>query len=219
MTQTDRYYKADPALLGSLADLAPQAPLAERGQTVTCCYYIVSGRVLGYTGAANGNERSTLLFGPGMLLLADALMAGQPAPLYLKAATPLTVRRLTKCELTSALRRPEYTQVLTRCMADASLHIQRSYITRCEGDALIQVARELLDLRETYGADDDGWLTLPEPLPQEQLAYSVGLHRITVVRALRELGKRQLIVCGRGRYAVPDPAALRHFAEAGADTP
>jgi len=71
------------------------------------------------------------------------------------------------------------------------------------------VFRRLMELDEIYGNGEPGTVI---PLTQDDLAGLAGASRPTVNQVLARLGDQGVVVVGRGRIQILQPAGLRRLA-------
>ena len=78
-------------------------------------------------------------------------------------------------------------------------------------DTLGRLARVLDELADAHGQPTPEGICVDPPLTQSEIAGLIGASRESVVRALGELRRREIIETGRRRLIVRDPVALRRL--------
>ena len=186
---------------------ATGARLFAAGDAVAGLHVIVEGAVR-VVREADGRAVVVHREGPGGVLGEVALFTDARYPATAIALEPTTTLLVTVADVRRELAAGgALAEVLLRRLAART----REVIDRLDGMVHLTVARRLarhLAARAEQATGD----VVTLGMTQVALAEELGTVKELVVRELRALARRGLVVArGRGRYAVPDVAALRRF--------
>ena len=146
----------------------------------------------------SGALRAAAVTDAGRELVVDVLGPGDVAGEPPGVASPVSVRALRPCRLSSIPPRAAADVLAARAHRAAALAGDLAWLS-----VRMRVARRLEDLAERFGRPvDDGRLILL-PLTQDEIAAIAGTSRESVNRALRSLVAMGTIrIAARGRYVV-----------------
>lgn len=206
------------AVAGTLVEAGMACPLdkgqilVERGGDAGGLYLIVSGALGVISDAASGARFITSVMTRGMLYGVISSLDGGPAANQIEALVPTMLWRIPDARLRPLLKAdPAMRDGLQRLLIARMRFMLETIDSQVHRDMRVRVASRLLHLDsrlgETRGEID---------LPQQVVAWFVGLSRQRLNRELRELKKEGLIGMTLGRIEILDRDGL---ARIGSETP
>ena len=159
------------------------------------------------TGARyyNFNEAGSLVMEANILLERDT-------PVSFVAITDVKARAISREELLRALKEDDalaleiMTSLSYKFMAAMD---QVREATQC--NVAWKVCNLLLTFAERYGVPYDGKTLIKEKISQQMMANLLGVNRITMVRAIKELREMGLIEQVNGFYCIRDKERMQKF--------
>lgn len=122
------------------------------------------------------------------------------------ALEPVEVRSLHRDRFAELRRRhPGVDRMLIELLAAQVRRLSSNLVEALYLPVERRVLRRLVELNDLY---DDGPVPVVIPLRQDDVASLVGTTRPTVNRVLQQLAEDGVVVIGRGRIEVQNPAAL-----------
>ncbi|MCD7982606.1 MAG: Crp/Fnr family transcriptional regulator [Clostridiales bacterium] len=196
--------------LGQTEFLKKGTVLVRSGETPEFCYIVRTGRVICYEFSYNGEQRVYNFMEPGSLLLEEFLLFDRPCPIFFATALDSELVKITKQDLTDALRR-DFDIVMDVFESISAKHLSAMEYQRVgyHQDAGWQICRFLLLLIEHYGEKENGRIQITEKFSHQMIADFLGMNRVTVSRKLKELRSLGLIDSEKGKLSVPDVNALK----------
>lgn len=178
--------------------------LVDRGGDAGGLYLIVSGALGVISDAASGARFITSVMTRGMLYGVISALDGGPAPNQIEALVPTMLWRIPDATLKPLLKtNPAMRDGLQRLLIARLRFMLETIDSQVHRDMRVRVASRLLHLAsrlgETRGEID---------LPQQVVAWFVGLSRQRLNRELHELRKEGLIVLAQGRIKILDREGL-----------
>jgi CRP/FNR family transcriptional regulator, cyclic AMP receptor protein len=154
-------------------------------------YIIVSGKVKIGNRTPDGQENLLAIMGPSDMFGEMSLF--DPGPRTSSATTITAVRAVSLDRL--ALRawianRPEIAEQLLRVLARRLRRTNNNLADLIFTDVPGRVAKQLLQLAQRFGTQEDGALRVTHDLTQEEIAQLVGASRESVNKALAEFAER-----------------------------
>jgi CRP/FNR family cyclic AMP-dependent transcriptional regulator len=154
-------------------------------------YIIISGKVKIGNRSPNGHENLLTILGPSDMF--GELSVFDPGPRTSSAITMTEVRAVSMDR--DGLRawiadRPEIAEQLLRVLARRLRRTNNNLADLIFTDVPGRVAKQLLQLAQRFGTQDDGTLRVTHDLTQEEIAQLVGASRETVNKALAEFAYR-----------------------------
>ena len=80
---------------------------------------------------------------------------------------------------------------------------------------MMKVCNLLLMFAERYGVPYDGKLLIKEKISQQMMANLLGVNRITMVRAIKELREMGFVDQVNGFYCIRDKERMRQYMNSG----
>lgn len=194
-----------------LADLGPELSLS-KGYTIRAasntnyCYLVTSGSMISLVHNPDGQLSQSAFFLRGSLFQEPSALARLPVCLSYKALDPTTLVRIASNDLKCAM------------MADATVFDFVMESTARKFNATQEQLRETktLDVRariylmllglakDCRTAEDDSWTRINLRLTQQSMSDMLGVNRVTVNTALRDLYDANVVCKIAGRYLVRD---------------
>ena len=169
-------------------------------------YRLLGGLVRLHVVNGEGDGVTLRYVKPGDWFGEEAL-AGLPRSVFADAVTDVRVERYVADGLTAEQR----DEVVVR-LAVALDGLYRGMHRRATRRLAARVAAELLELRDSAVASDDGGVPTVR-MTHDALAESVGSVRETVTKVVGELARAGAIEAGYGRIRLRDEAVLREAAD------
>jgi CRP-like cAMP-binding protein len=154
-------------------------------------YIVISGKVKIGHRSRDGQENLLTILGPSDMFGEMSLF--DPGPRTASATTITEVRAVSMDR--DALRtwiadRPEIAEQLLRVLARRLRRTNNDLADLIFTDVPGRVAKQLLQLAQRFGVQEDGTLRVTHDLTQEEIAQLVGASRETVNKALAEFAHR-----------------------------
>jgi CRP/FNR family transcriptional regulator, cyclic AMP receptor protein len=154
-------------------------------------YIIISGKIKIGNRSPNGQENLLTIMGPSDMF--GELSLFDPGP-RTSSATTITDVRAVSMER-DALRawiadRPEIAEQLLRVLARRLRRTNNTLADLIFTDVPGRVAKQLLQLAQRFGTQEDGALRVTHDLTQEEIAQLVGASRESVNKALADFAQR-----------------------------
>jgi CRP/FNR family transcriptional regulator, cyclic AMP receptor protein len=181
------------------------------GDRSTCVHAIRAGRVKVTTTTADGHELVLALRGAGSLV---GELASLEETVGVRSATvvavdPVTAQVIPNDAFIAFLERhPRALLALTRIIISRLHDSDRRRAEFGTYDTLGRLARVLVELAKASTLASVDGVRIEPPLAQHELAGLVGASRESVVRALGELRRRNLVETGRRSLVVRDVPGL-----------
>lgn len=177
-------------------------------------YIIVSGKVKIGNRTPDGQENLLAIMGPSDMFGEMSLF--DPGPRTSSATTITAVRAVSLDRL--ALRawianRPEIAEQLLRVLARRLRRTNNNLADLIFTDVPGRVAKQLLQLAQRFGTQEDGALRVTHDLTQEEIAQLVGASRESVNKALAEFAERGWIRVDAKTVWICDSERLARRAE------
>lgn len=202
--------------LGELLILPDNYIVAQPGDAVKCCYYVLEGRIRATLFSPNGVERILYYFEEDSLFLEpDLLTKKDEADIYFITETPVKLRAISYAELMEAMQndfRTTENVILSLCniFYSAMFHLEELY----SFDSTWQICNLLLVLADEFGiVKDQHKIRIGLKISQATMANMLGMNRTTVVRIIQSLKELDLIEQTNGYYVICDLERLADYRE------
>ena len=186
--------------------------LIEAGTIPDFCYLIEEGRVISYEYTPAGNMRVYHLHEKNSLIGEEHLLFDFPAPISFKTGIKSKVRAISKKELTDAIM--AYPDVCMDLLGSVTVKFQStlSHLRYINLHSIVwKVADLLLNYAHRYGEEYDGKVMIKDKISQQKMSDFLGANRISIVNAVGELKKKNLIEQINGYYVIRDIPRLEQF--------
>lgn len=200
--------------LGVEHQLPKNEMLVEAGQVPKYCYIVKTGRVVCYEFSVSGEERIYNFNENNSLLLESYLLFDTVVPVNFKTLLPSKIIFIDKDTLVRAIT--EDSQLCMDIMQSMHLkfHSSMEQIRHTNfHNASWKICDLLLMFADCYGVEYDGKILIKEKISQQLISNFLGLNRVTVVRAIKELKDMALIEQVNGYYCIRDVKKLKKHQE------
>ncbi len=176
---------------------------------------ILDGWVKVTAGRADGQEVMLAIRGPSDTIGESGWLNGRPRSANVKALGRVRALAVPAEQFAGFLNSHAHAaQVLARVMVGRMDDADRRMTSQVGTGGPKLLALLLVDLAERFGVPgQDGSVTLPLPLTQQELATMIGRARETVARALTVWRREGIVVTRRMRIVIVRPDALREIAD------
>jgi CRP/FNR family cyclic AMP-dependent transcriptional regulator len=176
-------------------------------------YVVLDGKIKLTRAAADGRENLLTVLGPGEMFGELSLFDPRPRTSTASAVTDATVAALAHDALRPwLLERPDVSMHMLQALAK---RVRREFDVTADlvfTDVPGRVAKNLLDLAERFGEQDQDGLHVHHDLTQEELAQLVGASRETVNKALADFAARGWLQISARSVLILDIERLRRRA-------
>lgn len=188
---------------GRLRRFAAGEIVFREGDPGDSLHVVTDGEVVVTVLSGEGEEATLARFGPGECFGELALLDGLPRSGTARAARPTATFMVTRPDFLAWLHdRPPAALALLETLSLRLRQTSERMTDRLFLDLQQRLAKELL--RDAQG---HGPITVRRT--QAELGGTLGVSRESVNKTLRYFERRGVLVLGRGRIEIPDPAALR----------
>ena len=211
------YAYREPANLELLRELGPIITCST-GHVISAhgnsnyCYMVQSGIMAATLQGLDDFSRQSALFLEGSLFLEPSALSGLPSNIAYRAVQPSTLMRIDRDDLRAAMtRNPDIFETVLRAitMKLNAAHEQLRESTTLDVRARIYFM--LLGIAETCSEDEgDGWHTITIRLTQQNMSDMLGVNRVTVNTALRDLYGKGVVRKQGSLYSVHDANGILH---------
>ena len=200
---------------GRTREYAAGALLLGQGADPDHVLIILDGWVKVTAGRADGQEVMLAIRGPSDTIGESGWLNGRPRSADVKALGRVRALAVPAEQFAGFLNSHAHAaQVLARVMVGRMDDADRRMTSQVGTGGPKLLALLLVDLAERYGVSgQDGSITLPLPLTQQELATMIGRARETVARALTVWRREGIVITRRMRIVIVRPDALRDIAD------
>jgi CRP/FNR family transcriptional regulator len=171
---------------------------------------VIDGKMKLTRAASDGRENLLSVIGPGEMFGELSLFDPRPRTSSASAVTDATLAALKHEALTPWLReRPEVSLHMLRALAQRLRRANDVTADLVFTDVPGRVAKNLLDLAERFGNQEQDGLHVHHDLTQEELAQLVGASRETVNKALADFAARGWLQISARSVLILDAERLR----------
>ena len=198
--------------LGDIARFDKGALIAEAGKPAEWCYYILSGSVMAFEYMAASGERYYNFNEEGSLVMDANVILQKAPPVSFVALTAVEAVRIGRERLMQALREdPDLTMHVMSNLSFKFLAAMDQVREATQCSVAWKACNLLLTFAERYGVPYDGKILIKEKISQQIMANLLGVNRITMVRAIKELRELGMIEQVNGFYCIRDKEKMRAF--------
>jgi CRP/FNR family cyclic AMP-dependent transcriptional regulator len=200
-----------------LVDFPRGHTLFVEGQPGDRLYIIVSGKVKIGRCSPDGREKLlTIIMGPSDMFGELSILDPAPRTSSATAITDLCAVSIDREALRAWIAdRPEITERLLRLMARRLRRTNDNVADLISIDAPGRVAKQLLQLAQRFGTQEDGALRVTHDLTQEEIAQLVGASRETVNKVLGDFAHRGWITLEGKSVLISNSERLRQVSALG----
>ncbi len=186
------------------------------GEAPEALYVVKSGKVKVLRHSPDGKDVVLRMAGPGQLLGSVAVFDGGGYPGTAQAIEDCTVLVIIRNDcLTLVTRFPVFGLTVINDMGirlrSSAEQIRSLAVERVEQ----RIARTLLKLGQTAGADTPEGRVIELPLTRQDVADMTGTTVETAIRVMSKFRREELIFTRRGKVVLVDVDALQEIAELG----
>jgi CRP/FNR family cyclic AMP-dependent transcriptional regulator len=184
------------------ADYRPGQMIFAEGQPGDRLYIIASGKVKIARRAPDGRDNLQAVLGPSDMFGELAVLDPGPRASSATALTQVRAMSSDRAELRAWIAaHPEIAEKLLRVLARRLRRTIDNQVELIFTDVPGRLAKQLLQLAQQFGSQDDGAVHVPHDLTQEEIAQLIGAGREAVNRALTDF-------CRRGWIQLEDKSML-----------
>lgn len=198
---------------GTLVRYADGELIHSRGDSKPGLSIVETGSVLVGVYGADGSFVMTSILGPGHTFGEFTLFAGLPRTHDITASGPTEIHQLSGNRF---LHICEQTPEIYRALLSASLartHVLLELMDAMRRLPMLERTAKVLLTMMTLTGDDNVFRCR-----QSDLAYTLGVSRMSLSKALKQLSERGLINLGYGEIRLPNKAALVEWVAQNAHT-
>jgi CRP-like cAMP-binding protein len=186
------------------------------GQPGDWLYIIVSGKVKIGRRSLDGRENLVTIMGPSDMFGELSILDPGPRTSSATTITDLCAVSIDREALRAwIVERPEITERLLRVLARRLRRTNDNVADRIFTDGPGRVAKQLLQLAQRFGTQEDGKLRVTHDLTQEEIAQLVGASRETVNKALADFAHRGWITLEGKSVLISNCERLREVSAPG----
>jgi CRP/FNR family transcriptional regulator, cyclic AMP receptor protein len=186
------------------------------GQPGDWLYIIVSGKVKIGRRSPDGRENLLMIMGPSDMFGELSILDAGPRTSSATTITDLCAVSIGREALRAwMVERPEITERLLRVLARRLRRTNDNVADLIFTDGPGRVAKQLLQLAQRFGTQEDGALRVTHDLTQEEIAQLVGASRETVNKALADFAHRGWITLEGKSVLISNCERLREVSAPG----
>jgi len=215
LARAGMFHRLEPGAVPSLTkqlqpvDFPPGHTVFAEGEPGDRLFIVISGKVKIGRRSPEGRENMFTVMGPSDMF--GELSIFDPGPRTSSATTITEVRAVSIDR--DALRawitdRPEIAEQLLRVLARRLRRTNNNVTDLIFTDVPGRVAKQLLQLAQQFGTQEEGALRVTHDLTQEEIAQLVGASREGVNKALADFAHRGWIRLERGSVLIFDSECL-----------
>lgn len=199
--------------LGTKCEFPKDTTINEIGEIPGYCYVLLSGRVLCYEVAYNGDQRIYNIMEPGSIFMEDFLLVDQPCPVEFKTLEKSTLIQIEKCALKRAFKHDiDIVMDICESMAMKFLSAMEQLRLGPRQSASWKICKMLLIGAQHYGeVQADGSIIVDKQFSQQMLADLLGMNRVTVTRKLKKFKELGLYSSENGKMVFKDLSILQEY--------
>jgi CRP/FNR family transcriptional regulator, cyclic AMP receptor protein len=202
----------------NLVDFPRGHTLFVEGQPGDRLYIIVSGKVKIGRRCPDGRENLLTIMGPSDMFGELSILDPGPRTSSATAITDLCAVSIHREALRAwMVERPEITERLLRVLARRLRRTNDNVADLIFTDGPGRVAKQLLQLAQRFGTQEDGALRVTHDLTQDEIAQLVGTSRETVNKALADFAHRGWITLEGKSVLISNCERLRQLSAPVAD--
>jgi CRP/FNR family transcriptional regulator len=188
--------------------------LAEPDTVPSCCYLLISGRVITFEIDSKGVEHIYSYIEKGALLLEGNMLMQKPAQVYFKTLQASEFIRIQRDALLGAMSSDLLvTQDIIASLTSKFLCSMEQVRDISKHKAAWRLCNLLIIFAGLYGANYDGKVLIKEKISQQMISSLLSISRITVIRLVKQLRELNLIEQINGYFCIRDLEMLRRHME------
>jgi CRP-like cAMP-binding protein len=173
------------------ADYRPGQLIFAEGEPGDRLYIIASGKVKIACRAPDGRQKVQAVLGPSEMFGELAVFDPGPRASTATAITEVQAMFTERAALRGCIAdHPEIAEQLLRVLARRLRRTIDNQVEVMATDVRGRLAKQLLQLAQQFGSQDDGAMHVSHDLTQEELAQLIGASRETVNQALTDFARR-----------------------------
>jgi CRP-like cAMP-binding protein len=173
------------------ADYRPGQLIFAEGEPGDRLYIITSGKVKLACRAPDGREIVQAVLGPSEMFGELAVFDPSPRTSSATAVTEVRAMFTERAALRACIAdHPEIAERLLRVLARRLRRTIENQVDVMVTDARGRLAKQLLQLAQQFGSQDDGAMHVSHDLTQDELGQLIGASRETVNQALADFARR-----------------------------
>jgi CRP/FNR family cyclic AMP-dependent transcriptional regulator len=222
LARTGLFQGIEPSVVSALTkqvhrvDFPRGHTLFVEGQPGDLLYIIVSGKVKIGRRSPDGRENLLTVMGPSDMFGELSILDPGPRTSSATTMTDLCAVSIDHEALRAwMVERPEITERLLRVLARRLRRTIDNVADLISTDAPGRVAKQLLQLAQRFGTEEDGALRVTHDLTQEEIAQLVGASRETVNKVLGDFAHRGWITLEGKSVLIYNSERLRQVSALG----
>lgn len=209
------FVRVEPSVVAAVTARLPSAGyqpgqvIFAEGQPGDRLYIVASGKVTIAHRSPAGHENLQAVLGPSEIFGELAVFDPGPRTSRATAVTEVRVVSMDRSELRSLMaEHPEIAEQLLRMLARRLRRTMDRHADLVFIDVPGRVAKQLLQLAQRFGSQEDGALRVSHDLTQEEIAQLVGAGREAVNKTLTHFSRRGWIRLEGKTVLILDSAGL-----------
>jgi len=192
------------AALGDSIFLPGNHYLIRPGDAIKYCYLIKEGRVITLEITSNGEMHIFNIFESGSLLLESNLLANYESNIFCQTTMASELVRISEKQLKDGIRNdPDVMQSVFESFASKYYSAMDQLRENYNHDATWKIYNMLMLLAQNQGKPfTDEWVMIDMKITQQFICNMLGLNRITVNRAIKELREKDRLLIVNLHYCV-----------------
>ncbi|MDO4544723.1 MAG: Crp/Fnr family transcriptional regulator [Bacillota bacterium] len=195
------------AKLGDSIFLPENHYLVSPGDKVEYCYLLKEGRIITLEITQDGEMHIFNIFEAGSLLLESNLLADYESNIFCQTTMPTELVRIGAEPLKEGIRNdPDIMQAVFESFASKYYSAMDQLKENYNHDAMWKIYNMLMLLSQNMGKPfSDEWVMIDMKITQQFICNMLGLNRITVSRALKEMREKDMLMTVNSNYCVRKP--------------
>ncbi len=192
------------AALGDPIYLSANHYLVRPGDPIQYCYVVKEGSVITLEITSGGDMHIFNLFEPGSLLLESNLLANYKSAIFCQTTAPTELVRIRAQQLKDGIRSdPNVMDAVFESFASKYYSAMDQLRENYNHDAKWKIYNMLMLLARNLGKPfSDEWMMIDMKITQQFICSMLGLNRVTVNRALKELKEQGSLLIVNSNYCV-----------------
>jgi len=200
--------------VGTILEWPKDYIISNAGEVMdSCCYYILSGQIVGYTISFSGEQIINTSNGPNSIGFLSSMFIKHKMNNHFKTASQTQVIKIPKREFYRLLERDSTLCIsLLYTLSYLLVESKRQYRERGNYTVPWRVCKKLLVLAKECGTEYNGRIKIPVKISQQAIANSIQANRVTVCKTITGLKDLGLIETINGYYCILDlKAFIKHM--------
>lgn len=194
--------------LGEHIYLPENRYVAMPGDVCRFCYLVMEGQVISQEMTEDGNEHIFNLFEQGSIFLESNVLAGFHVDIHFITTRPTELVRIRPDVLKKAMREDPLIADTVFLSNASKYYSAMDQLRECYNHSAIwKIYNMFVLLAESAGKPyAGGWIMIDMKITQQFISNMLGINRITVNRALKELRESgRILFINNAYYCVPAP--------------